>query len=178
MISIHVPREGNDVLYQRRTHSLPEFQSTSPARGTTEVLVIWSFPCLFQSTSPARGTTPCSSWLYCGTVFQSTSPAMGTTIKRPVYVIPAMISIHVPREGNDLQDGQQATEAVLFQSTSPARGTTTNNVLIYSRFDISIHVPREGNDRMQQAIFLCLEDFNPRPPRGERQWPPLQALLY
>ena len=34
-ISIHVPREGHDIIHNRRKKSLETFQSTCPARGTT-----------------------------------------------------------------------------------------------------------------------------------------------
>ena len=80
IISIHVPREGHDLLYSFiiNTHNL--FQSTCPARGTTyiarsqpgtlpisihvpreghDVYFVGKvdFTALFQSTCPARGTT-------------------------------------------------------------------------------------------------------------------------
>ncbi len=81
-ISIHVPREGHDpapaVLYWREKdfnpraprgarpqHAPPgmvqkEFQSTCPARGTTEGIgANCRSAAVFQSTCPARGTT---SW--------------------------------------------------------------------------------------------------------------------
>ena len=57
MISIHVPREGDDLSRLAAGDASVLFQSTSPVRGTTNIF----FPNLdevpFQSTSPVRGTT-------------------------------------------------------------------------------------------------------------------------
>ena len=38
MISIHVPREGHDELYDGLNYTQLEFQSTCPARGTTSLI--------------------------------------------------------------------------------------------------------------------------------------------
>ncbi len=56
-ISIHVPREGHDVLSENIETKNLLFQSTCPARGTTRFTGQYSPICLFQSTCPARGTT-------------------------------------------------------------------------------------------------------------------------
>ena len=57
-ISIHVPREGHDIIPPKVLPRFHVFQSTCPARGTTCILYknILYF-CGFQSTCPARGTT-------------------------------------------------------------------------------------------------------------------------
>ena len=52
-----------------------------------------------------------------------------------------VISIHVPREGDDL----------FFQD-------------IACHITISIHVPREGDDYLVGTIYTISTDFNPRPP--------------
>ena len=59
---------------------------------------------------------------------------------------PRKISIHVPREGDDFFWGGQDMEIFLFQSTSPVRGTTTCSAMECWCSVISIHVPREGDD--------------------------------
>ena len=61
--------------------------------------------------------------------FQSTSPVRGTT--KPLYRFKpwSRISIHVPREGDDLQ------QALIWRW----------------RNRISIHVPREGDDAIRSA---------------------------
>ncbi len=125
----------------------------------------------FQSTFPARGTTPEEDKRILKSKFQSTFPARGTTDEPPPALqqhgyfnprsprgerpkvlfadsVSASISIHVPREGNDL---------VSAEPTPPQ--------------DISIHVPREGNDTRMPATIGCFINFNPRSPRGERRIP-------
>ena len=58
----------------------------------------------------------------------------------------------------------------LFQSTPSARRATHTITVEVSDGKISIHALREESDRFALAVCLCLEvDFNPRPPRGERQ---------
>ena len=78
-----------------------KFQSTCPARGTTQRVNCDYITTLFQSTCPARGTT-CNNASICNSSgFQSTCPARGTTdwLLRKAGDID--ISIHVPREGHD-----------------------------------------------------------------------------
>ncbi len=56
---------------------------------------------IFQSTSPVRGTTFKEQLRVALAKFQSTSPVRGTTV-RGFWVRGGMlISIHVPREGDD-----------------------------------------------------------------------------
>ena len=84
-ISIHVPREGDDASRTLTAVCNILFQSTSPVRGTTARDVFFADVSeLFQSTSPVRGTT---------------RPQLPSS---PL----AVVSIHVPREGDD--------EAVFF----------------------------------------------------------------
>ena len=73
--------------------------------------------------------------------FQSTSPVRGTTPRQPVHCEWPTISIHVPREGDD----------VLIHRARP--------LLL-----ISIHVPREGDDAEVTFGGNRTVDFNPRPP--------------
>ena len=125
-ISIHVPREGHDLVAKNTLSRCRRFQSTCPARGTTPLTRV-VYPCpAFQSTCPARGTTchnaqqrPRNAYFnpraprgarlsisaYSSRVgsFQSTCPARGTTI--------LSYTITIWRR--------------TFQSTCPARGTTT-----------------------------------------------------
>ena len=102
------------------------------------------------------------------------------------------ISIHAPREG-----GRQVTHFEIpaqsaFQSTPPARGATPQAIATSMLLGISIHAPREGGDTasdtrkkrppryfnprpprggrqfLRPAAFVQRTDFNPRPPRGGR----------
>ena len=100
------------------------FQSTSPARGTTRTVrlpleVLWNF-----NPRPPRGGRHCGiESREDGEGFQSTSPARGTTYAYYQAGNSKVISIHVPREGDDLRP-------------IPHRLSRS----------ISIHVPREGDD--------------------------------
>ena len=57
IISIHVPREGDDAAVPKHLRRDTAFLSTSPARGTTHIVNIFCGKVVFLSTSPARGTT-------------------------------------------------------------------------------------------------------------------------
>ena len=79
VISIHVPRTGDDPMDATQFITLSRFQSTSPVRGTTWCYIRISRHIVFQSTSPVRGTTK--------------------LVEGSVVFID--ISIHVPRAGDD-----------------------------------------------------------------------------
>ena len=74
------------------------------------------------------------------------------------------ISIHVPREGDDNWWTASPWNARRFQSTSPVRGTTMMTADPVSEVEISIHVPREGDDIADANYQAVTEHFNPRPP--------------
>ena len=106
--------------------------------------------------------------------FQSTSPVRGTTQGETNLIGIHVISIHVPREGDDSCRGLvvpgmtsfQSTSPVRgttveerkrcgkesFQSTSPVRGTTRGDKVPAVHVGISIHVPREGDDRRVRLL--------------------------
>ena len=124
-ISTHVPRAGDDLVYDDFPAVFGEFQPTSPVRGTTPWSSVMSSFGSFQPTSPVRGTT---------------SDAM--TGCSPILAI----STHVPRAGDDFCTvstklrknyfnprppcgGRPRGFCVFaknsgFQPTSPVRGTT------------------------------------------------------
>ena len=79
--------------------------------------------------------------------FLSTSPARGTTHSLYALLCNRLISIHVPREGDD----------------PAARGQDR-------RLRISIHVPREGDDTNTAIGATTRSNFYPRPPRGGRRF--------
>ena len=78
--------------------------------------------------------------------FLSTSPARGTTLQPEADYKRLGISIHVPREGDDVYSGGKSIHGIVFLSTSPARGTTPACGFVLLDKLISIHVPREGDD--------------------------------
>ena len=78
-ISIHVPREGDDDTVAEEAEAFSHFNPRPPRGGR---LSLDGFPrdfTVFQSTSPARGTTNCTRSAIRRRTFQSTSPARGTT---------------------------------------------------------------------------------------------------
>ncbi len=80
-----------------------------------------------------------------------------------------MISIHVPREGHDVEIYIFGDVADEFQSTCPARGTTAMSTIWGADAGISIHVPREGHDLPAASRRAAPLYFNPRAPRGARR---------
>ena len=216
-ISIHVPREGDDTLAKKYGDYDDLFLSTSPARGTTPGTRFSAAAAAnfyprpprggrlsrrynrraanaFLSTSPARGTTDSKALRALGKQFLSTSPARGTTVGFRCDTTVFNISIHVPREGDDILKQFAGVGKMEFLSTSPARGTTcracTPGILrryFYPRpprggrrsLDtspyfaqlISIHVPREGDDCGTEVPPDPPDNFYPRPPRGGRPPP-------
>ena len=192
-ISIHVPREGHDLVAKNTLSRCRRFQSTCPARGTTPLTRV-VYPCpAFQSTCPARGTTchnaqqrPRNAYFnpraprgarlsisaYSSRVgsFQSTCPARGTTPCCAGFKFFFRISIHVPREGHDPNLAAWAASYAQFQSTCPARGTTTSTRLqgAYTR-QFQSTCPARGTTGHLRRGFLRLDNFNPRAPRGARR---------
>ena len=78
------------------------FQSTSPVRGTTGRLQIRQYTDKFQSTSPVRGTTAEYLALKNGVIISIHVPREGDDEHDEFYCLDCIISIHVPREGDDL----------------------------------------------------------------------------
>ena len=101
--------------------------------------------------------------------FQSTSPVWGTTDGLSILLGNGIISIHVPRVGDDKEPRKRVDIHLLFQSTSPLWGTT---FLICAMLQwvqgISIHVPRVGDDLWNGLLPWKRPHFNPRPPCGGR----------
>ena len=85
---------------------------------------------------------PLRSW----ETFLSTCPVRGTTLGGNRRIRGAGISIHVPREGHDLERGEEIQAILGFLSTCPVRGTTSTSPEWTTGRTISIHVPREGHD--------------------------------
>ena len=129
-ISIHVPRTGDDKRFDVANTDDRNF-NPRPPHGGRRLPPIW-IPAAwqFQSTSPAWGTTPCRYIVIHRRVYFNPRPLHGG---RPTSAVSVngeyTISIHVPRMGDDLASMSPLTPNTVFQSTSPVRGTT--------RFDTS-----------------------------------------
>ena len=164
-ISIHVPRTGDDAASDTPTQANTHF-NPRPPHGGRRLPPIW-IPAAwqFQSTSPAWGTTPCRYIVIHRRVYFNPRPLHGG---RPTSAVSVngeyTISIHVPRMGDDLASMSPLTPNTVFQSTSPVRGTTKKMTMITEVFTISIHVPRAGDDLRGSAYYAFRLYFNPRPP--------------
>ena len=80
------------------------------------------------------------------------------------------ISIHAPREGGD---GYQYADLRLdvISIHAPREGGDYVVAPGSFLFLISIHAPREGGDVLEVRYeVITYLDFNPRPPRGGRQY--------
>ena len=145
-----------------------QFQSTFPVRGTTAdhgLIRCAYYP--FQSTFPVRGTTFLDSRNSVDYRLISIHvPREGNDGMVNIgFAMPRCISIHVPREGNDFIQLCSFLPHFIFQSTFPVRGTTSWDSFEGQVFCISIHVPREGNDGASPEIvplITCISIHVPR----------------
>ena len=146
------------------------FQSTPPAWGATKVIFNCGTMKRFQSTPPAWGATMFIYSLFQSSLISIHAPRMGSDtscipFRRDVYHFnprpphgerlsrsfigdtSSHISIHAPRRGSDFSSFLSASSGPIFQSTPPAWGAT----------------------RRELIVAAVTEDFNPRPPHGERR---------
>ena len=80
-------------------------------------------------------------------LFQSTCPARGTTPPKLGVVRTDAISIHVPREGHDLDTAFSGVDQFAISIHVPREGHDQTYLAdAYRCRKISIHVPREGHD--------------------------------
>ena len=80
-----------------------------------------------------------------------------------------IISIHALREEGDASSSLDIFLSSLFQSTPSARRATRTRPRNFRFPAISIHALREESDSTHRTASYGSTDFNPRPPRGERQ---------
>ncbi len=148
---------------------------------------------LFQSTHPARGATSARSAEAGHFKFISIhAPREGCDFcHRHVATLRNDFNPRTPR-GVRPRGAKKRQELIRFQSTHPARGATRPLLWKRQMADISIHAPREGCDPPCSSLPSdgrisihapregCdlkgwevrddLRDFNPRTPRGVRQY--------
>ena len=79
------------------------------------------------------------------------------------------ISIHAPREGSD-QSVFYSSVTTSISIHAPREGSDLEHggIPLLGGCPISIHAPREGSDGRDIIPGRCINDFNPRSPRGER----------
>ena len=100
------PPRGGRPAAESAGRMYGQFLSTSPAWGTTEEYQTHdTSPAEFLSTSPAWGTTQGAAQNAADAKFLSTSPAWGTTVGKWPQWLDFIISIHVPRVGDDGRTG-------------------------------------------------------------------------
>ena len=120
-------------------------------------------------------------------------PSRGATSKTKGMFSVNAISIHAPLAGSDQAACLSAALHRPFQSTLPSRGATGESLMYEDQSYISIHAPLAGSDHtiiswVQQlpefqstlpsrgatiaflSAFDIPRNFNPRSPRGERQF--------
>ncbi len=149
-ISIHAPREGRDGSFRKCLIFRLSFQSTRPARGATIRFqaAVKRMEISIHAPREGRDLLRCAANAE-DQLISIHAPREGRDIFREVNDGKNQaISIHAPREGRD--DVGEFTKAVgnEFQSTRPARGATGEN--------------------RRYAPDVC--NFNPRAPRGARQY--------
>ena len=131
---------------------LPHFNPRTPCGVRLCRMIYGRFCVSFQSTHPVRGATSTCSHLVRSTFYFNPRTPCG--VRREWFSgmsTSALISIHAPRAGCDLETEEEN-----------------------SRILISIHAPRAGCDASARSVGPSLSHFNPRTPCGVRR---LRVLL-
>ena len=144
------------------------FQSTPPARGATR-----NRKCCVRLRSisihaPREGGDVKLCAITSHNVISIHAPREGGDSRPPAPPAATGISIHAPREGGDLAYCCTCAEDSLFQSTPPARGATTERL---PELRAVLHFnprPPRGGRQFFEICGLGGSYFNPRPPRGGR----------
>ncbi len=104
---------------------------------------------------------------YASLIFQSTLPVWGATPPPLTLRAAAEISIHAPRVGSDKALGLHG-DGLHISIHAPRVGSDHLYAAHRPEAAISIHAPRVGSDSHSAGILICLQNFNPRSPCGER----------
>ena len=166
-ISIHAPRGGSDIHGKAVPPERKYFNPRSP----------WG-----ERPAPAAAAGPSAR-------FQSTLPVGGATGTNKPPNKTQEISIHAPRGGSDVLDGNSHAAATGFQSTLPVGGATVAHSNVrrtqqnfnprspwgerqfwsgfgLTAYEISIHAPRGGSDLTEAAPEVRPEPISIHAPRG------------
>ena len=147
MISIHVPRTGDD---DRRKAHCPRNQ-------------------YFNPRPPHGGTTEEYDKAFDKAMISIHVPRTGDDKSRGVaFTDNLIISIHIPRTGDDVVSGMRLRTGHISIHV-PRTGDDKYTQAIEQKSNISIHVPRMGDDGLINSINALTVDFNPRPPCGGRR---------
>ena len=169
-----------------------EFLSTSPARGTTHsVMLCQPLFANFYPRPPRGGRLSRVDFIVCQKTFLSTSPARGTTLCSTQNAAGRKISIHVPREGDDVDLFEVEIASSNFYPRPPRGGRPASPLPpAAGLFYFYPRPPRGGRppdayDVIPEEVFLSTSpargttawrvwweeaqmNFYPRPPRGGR----------
>ena len=169
-----------------------QFQSTPPARGRLEKILLRLKKTAISIHAPREGGGDCraSTQAPVPTIFQSTPPRGGATMVVRRLTPMECISIHAPARGGDLQVWQERLTLAEFQSTPPRGGGDVCMRNPIGPREISIHAPARGGDQTVEGEkrFLLISIhaparggdstglpdgqrsayFNPRPREGGR----------
>ncbi len=111
------------------------------------------------------GTTALGSVKPKSKLFQSTFPVWGTTWGTPKIKQIKIISIHVPRVGNDISQLTRASVLENFNPRSPCGERPSIPKSFTVLLSISIHVPRVGNDHYNDSAQSHLRIISIHVPR-------------
>ena len=124
-ISIHVPREGHDVVQKERLHMTP-ISIHVPRVGHD------------RDADPQAGRAEPD--------FNPRAPRGARRRELHQRGVNLAISIHVPREGHDAAESAAEIAAEIISIHVPREGHDAAHRQIIKSEAISIHVPREGHD--------------------------------
>ena len=170
MISIHVPREGHDSGHAAAVVDKKIFQSTCPARGTTQSGDIEvNCPADFNPRAPRGARRLYLVGLLNALPISIHVPREGHDMAGLPKGINADISIHVPREGHDSPWATSFESAEDFNPRAP-RGARPVVILQRLNFltDFNPRAPRGARLPYGISGLQGIDHFNPRAPRGAR----------
>ena len=149
---------------------VPNFNPRPPRGGRRQTASLLDRGFLFQSTPSARrATAHLDPVCIAGAYFNPRPPRGGRQPPFSKYSHGPIISIHALREEGDASSSLDIFLSSLFQSTPSARRATRTRPRNFRFPAISIHALREESDSTHRTASYGSTDFNPRPPRGERQ---------
>ena len=146
-VSIHAPREGCD---------------------SNKVSIEPKHSRRFNSRTPGGVRLQSRSRAYPGDEFQFTHPGRGATLCLAVCRHHGRVSIHAPREGCDLSQGDHSCLNGTFQFTHPGRGATYTKVTTDLVKSFNSRTPG-GVRRLVMLPLMPICSFNSRTPGGVRQ---------
>ena len=169
MISIHVPRVGDDPSRCRAHRQHPYFYPRPPCGGRQNAPPSSANNLSFLSTSPVWGTTLRRHQWRLAEKFLSTSPVWGTTLGRAGITCHSLYFYPRPPCGGRRRCGYcRMYTGRYFYPRPPCGGRPDQHADYRVAERISIHVPRVGDDVVRWLYTAFASYFYPRPPCGGR----------